>query len=182
MRRRGPATRSGSVARCRRAATAGIARTPMPRARTWVARPAPRRTSPYPPPDPVDQLPLAPLRWPARLLALGQQRLQHRPLLVGQVRPCGHGYGVHEISGVDGRLGRRFIYRRSRYLSINDTPTTPSPDHHSRPGPPLKHGIARPPIHTCCRSARRDSYLRQAGQQQAGDVEGTADRGPLRAR
>src|SRR5215203_4770488 len=40
---------------------------------------------PGPPADPVDQLPLAPRRWPARLLALGQQRLQPGPLLVGQV-------------------------------------------------------------------------------------------------
>ncbi|HEX5996997.1 MAG TPA: hypothetical protein VFY84_17780 [Jiangellales bacterium] len=34
---------------------------------------------------------------------------------------------VSKISGVDGRLGRRAIYRRSRYLSINDTPPVTRP-------------------------------------------------------
>jgi hypothetical protein len=46
---------------------------------------APRRARAGPPADPVDQLSLAPPGWPARLLALGQQRLQPGPLLVGEV-------------------------------------------------------------------------------------------------
>src|SRR2546421_2560428 len=58
----------------------------------------PRRPGRYPPPDPIDQLPLAPLRRPTRLLTLGQQRLQHRPLPVGQVEPPRHRYPGHEVS------------------------------------------------------------------------------------
>jgi hypothetical protein len=45
----------------------------------------PRRAGAGPPADPVDELAFAPGRWPARLLAGGQQRLQPGPLLVGQV-------------------------------------------------------------------------------------------------
>ena len=45
----------------------------------------PRRPGPGPPADPVDQLAFAPGGWPAGLDALGQQRLQPGPLLVGQV-------------------------------------------------------------------------------------------------
>src|SRR5256886_3494606 len=47
----------------------------------------PRRTDPHPPPDPIDELPLAPLRRPTRLLRLGKQRFQPRPRSVGQVQP-----------------------------------------------------------------------------------------------
>ena len=45
----------------------------------------PRRPGPGPPADPVDQLAFAPGGWPARLDALGQQRRQPGPLLVGEV-------------------------------------------------------------------------------------------------
>src|SRR4029453_17700981 len=45
----------------------------------------PRRTRPGAPADPVDQLAFAPGGWPARLLALGEQRRQPGPLLVGEV-------------------------------------------------------------------------------------------------
>jgi len=66
-----------------------------------------------PPPDPVDQLPPGVLPPPARLLAARQQRLQHRPLRIGQVGTAGHGYGRHEVSAVlMGFLGRCPIYRR----------------------------------------------------------------------
>jgi site-specific DNA recombinase len=42
------------------------------------------------PPDPVEQPSFAPLRRTSRLLALGQQRFQHRPLRVTQVGTAGH--------------------------------------------------------------------------------------------
>jgi hypothetical protein len=63
----------------------------------------PRRVGAGPPPHPVDELPSAPGGWAARLLALGEQRLQDGPLRVGQVgapphRPprvrCPRGSGV----------------------------------------------------------------------------------------
>jgi hypothetical protein len=57
-----------------------------------------RRTGADPPPDPVDQLPPCPRRRPTRLLAARQQRLQHRPLRIGQVGTAGHRYGRHEVS------------------------------------------------------------------------------------
>src|SRR5439155_4841853 len=72
-----------------------VHRAPMPVA---VRHVTPGRPGPYPPPDPIDQLPLAPLRRPTRLLTLGQQRLQHRPLPVGQVEPPRHRYPGHEVS------------------------------------------------------------------------------------
>src|SRR5207248_9626162 len=66
-----------------------VHRTPVP---VTVRHVPPRRPGPYPPPDPVNQLPLAPLRRPTPLLALRQQRFQHRPLPVGQVEPPRHRY------------------------------------------------------------------------------------------
>ncbi|GAA4053687.1 hypothetical protein GCM10022214_00250 [Actinomadura miaoliensis] len=50
----------------------------------------PRRTGPHPPPDPIDELPFRPLRRPTRLSGDWQQRLQPRPLLIGQVEPPRH--------------------------------------------------------------------------------------------
>lgn len=48
----------------------------------------PWRPSPGPPPYAVDQLPPGPCRRPARLLALRQQRFQHRPLRIRQISTC----------------------------------------------------------------------------------------------
>jgi hypothetical protein len=67
---------------------------------------APGRPDPDPPADPVDQLSLGPLRWTARLLPDGQQRLKDHPLRVGQVGPARRRYAGHEVSGVLDRLGR----------------------------------------------------------------------------
>jgi hypothetical protein len=89
--RRGPSPRS------RRAASAGTARRRSPSAVGRRDVP-PRRPGPDPPPDPVYELPSRPLRWPPWLLSARQQRLQHRPLRIGQVEPPRHRYPGHEVS------------------------------------------------------------------------------------
>jgi hypothetical protein len=69
------------------AAEQAVDRLPRPVRRRHVP---PRRARPGPPPDPVDELPFHTFRRAARLLAARQQRLQHRPLRVRQVRPPRH--------------------------------------------------------------------------------------------
>jgi hypothetical protein len=59
----------------------------------------PRHSRPSAPADSINQLPLRPRRRPARLLPPGQQRLQHGPLRVTEVRAATDRYGRHEVSG-----------------------------------------------------------------------------------
>jgi hypothetical protein len=130
-RRPVPATRPAVGPRCRRGATPEQAvdglPTPVP---LWYV--PPRRAGPDPPPDPVDQLPPAPLRrtaTAARPLARRQQRLQHRPLPVAQVASPRHRYGVHEVSGCASSWSKR-SYRRPHHFMINDTPEPANPQPH----------------------------------------------------
>src|ERR1035441_1917346 len=59
----------------------------------------PRTTHPGPPPDPVGELPLTPLQRSTPPTTGRQQRLQHRPLPIGQVEPPRRRYRGHEVSG-----------------------------------------------------------------------------------
>src|SRR5690606_25861745 len=89
----------------------------------------PRGTHPQPPPDPIDELPPAPLRRPA-LARSGQQRLQHRPLHVGQVEPPRHRYAGHEVSGLgfflvdEPSTGDLAIYRSATHPQPETTSET----------------------------------------------------------
>src|SRR5690606_35073971 len=62
----------------------------------------PGRAGSHPPPNPVNQLPLAPLGRTTCPFRLGQHRpenrLQHRPLRVSQVEPPRRRYAGHEVS------------------------------------------------------------------------------------
>lgn len=83
----------------------------------------PRRSGADPPPDPIDELVFRPLRRSARLLTPRQQRLQQRPLHVGQIRPprysstLGTRPPVFKVS-----LGRTTFFRRPRSFRCQDTP------------------------------------------------------------
>src|SRR5439155_25900421 len=90
-------------------------------------------------PDPIDQLPLAPLRRPTRLLTLRQQRLQHRPLPVGQVEPPRHRYPGHEVS-----MQKDVLVDNP---STGDLATYRSPTRrHQITTPLLKQGLAATPL------------------------------------
>jgi len=101
-----------------------IDRQPRPIYRRHVM---PRCASTHLPADPIDELPSGPRRRAARLLPDQQERLQHRPLRVGQIEPPRHHHAGHEVSGVlivlvdDRSTGDLF------YLT-NNTPTQPSPE------------------------------------------------------
>src|SRR5881392_4198599 len=77
----------------------------------------PRRAHPAPPPDPVDQLSLGPLRRAARLLALGQQTAPAPPTARRSSPPARSPVWCPRGLRVTGLLGRRTIYRRPRHVS-----------------------------------------------------------------
>ena len=106
--RAGPAARSGSArqvpSRCqRRNSPYTVCHGPYRR------HVPPRRAGPHPPPDPVNELPLRPLRRAARLRPGRQHRLQHRPLLIGQITATHpkiiSGHGGTEINFLKHALG-----------------------------------------------------------------------------
>jgi len=87
----------------------------------------PGRTGPHLPPDPVDELALRPLRRAACLRAGWQQRLQHRPLRIRQVRPPRHRYGSHSSTGDLTHPGQRHA---------STAPPTTQPAFKTRPSTP----------------------------------------------
>jgi hypothetical protein len=116
------------------AAEQAVHRLPGPVTRWHVP---PRRPDPHPPPDPVNELPLTPFRRPAWLAPTRQQRLQLRPLPVGQVEPPRHRYAGHEVSGVkvflveEPSTGDLAVYRsttRRNFLTQPAYETRPSLD------------------------------------------------------
>jgi hypothetical protein len=92
-----PAAPSRSAARCRPAASGGTARTLTLTGHTRAARPATASRC-----GPTTGSRRSASVWSshrlARLLPPRQQRLQHRPLCIGQVKTAGHEYGRHEVS------------------------------------------------------------------------------------
>ncbi len=120
-----------------------IDRLPMP---VTVRHIPPRRPSAHPPPDPVNELPLTPLRRPTRLPTPGQQRLQHRPLRVAQVEPPRHRYPGHEVSVLMAVLVDE---PSTGDLATCRSPTHPADQLTTNHHPLLKHALAGRP---CCRA------------------------------
>src|SRR5690606_31874628 len=112
-----------------------IDRLPMP---VTVRHIPPRRPSAHPPPDPVNELPLTPLRRPTRLPTPGQQRLQHRPLRVAQVEPPRHRYSGHELSVLMAVLVDE---PSTGDLATCRSPTHPADQLTTNHHPLLKHGL-----------------------------------------
>lgn len=60
----------------------------------------PWRSYPCSPTDPVDELPFHPFRWAPGPLTNRHQRLDRRPLIIGEIRTPRCRYAGHEVSGI----------------------------------------------------------------------------------
>src|SRR5690606_27563192 len=130
-----------------------IDRLPMP---VTVRHIPPRRPSAHPPPDPVNELPLTPLRRPTRLPTPGQQRLQHRPLRVAQVEPPRHRYPGHEVSVLMAVLVDE---PSTGDLATCRSPTHPADQLTTNHHPLLKHGLALSGAPCSSRSAQQGTPI-----------------------